>query len=122
MKHIIKFIAVVCILLSACKNNEPQDVSGVYIGEFPCADCVGIDNKMSLNSDGTFVLESTYRGKGDDTVFTKTGNYSVENGKVILELVESPFKYKIGDNYIEMLDIDGNKIESELNYKLTKQD
>ena len=122
MKHIIKVIAVVCILFSACKNNTAQDVSGVYIGEFPCANCTGIDNKMTLNSDKTFVLESVYKGQGDDTVFTKTGNYSVENGKVILELETSPFKYEIGDNYIEMLDIDGNKIESELNYKLTKQE
>jgi len=122
MKQIIKIIVVVCILITACKNNTPVDVTGVYMGEFPCADCIGIDNKMTLNSDGTFVLESVYKGTGDDTVFTKTGKYSVENGKVILELEASPFKYEIGDNYIEMLDIDGNKIESQLNYKLTKQE
>jgi len=121
MKHIIKVIVVVCILFTACKNNTPVDVTGVYMGEFPCADCIGIDNKMTLNSDGTFVLESRYKGKGDDTVFTKSGKYSVENEKVILALKKSPFKYKVGDNYIELLDIDGNKIESQLNYKLIKQ-
>jgi hypothetical protein len=77
---------------------------------------------MTLNSDGTFVLESVYKGKGDDAIFTKAGKYSVENGKVILALETSPFKYAIGDNYIELLDIDGYKIKSELNYKLTKQE
>ncbi|QVY65761.1 copper resistance protein NlpE [Polaribacter sp. Q13] len=122
MKYIIKVVAVVCILFLACKNNAPVDVTGVYVGEFPCADCVGIDNKMTLNTDSTFVLESVYKGKGEGNVFKKTGNYSIENGIVILALETSPFKYAIGDNYIELLDIDGHKIESELNYKLIKQE
>ncbi|AUC84586.1 hypothetical protein CW731_04380 [Polaribacter sp. ALD11] len=121
MNQFFKILVIVCILFSACKSNEVKDVTGVYKGEFPCGDCSGIDNKMTLNTDGTFLLETVYNGKGEDRVFKETGKYIVEEGKLILELEKSPFKYKIGDDFIELLDIDGNKIESELNYKLTKQ-
>ncbi|MCL7764179.1 copper resistance protein NlpE N-terminal domain-containing protein [Polaribacter sp. Z014] len=122
MKYIIKVVAVVCILFLACKNNAPVDVTGVYVGEFPCADCIGIDNKMTLNTDSTFVLEKVYKGKGDEHTYKQEGTYVVKEGKLILELKKSPFKYAIGNNYIELLDIDGHKIESELNYKLIKQE
>lgn len=121
MNYFFKFLVLSCLLFSACKSNEIKDVTGVYKGEFPCGNCTGIDNKMTLNADGTFLLETVYNGKGDDRVFKETGKYIVEGGKLLLELKKLPFKYKIGKDFIELLDIDGNKIESKLNYKLTKQ-
>jgi len=121
MKYIFNILLISTILFSACKSNEIKDVTGVYKGEFPCADCTGIENKMTLNTDKTFVLEKVYKGKGDGHVFKETGTYLIKEGKLVLELKKSPFKYLIGDNYIELLDIDGNKIESQLNYKLIKQ-
>jgi uncharacterized lipoprotein NlpE involved in copper resistance len=122
MKQILKILVIVCLIFSACKSNEVKDVTGVYKGEFPCGDCTGIDNKMTLNSDTTFVLETVYKGKGDERVFKETGTYLIESGKLTLELKKLPFKYEIGENYIELLDIDGNKIKSDLNYKLIKQE
>ena len=122
MKQILKIVVVVSLFFTACKSNELKDITGVYKGEFPCGDCTGIDNKMTLNADSTFVLETVYKGKGDDRVFKDSGRYSVKERKLVLKLKKSPFKYEIGDNYIELLDIDGNKIKSELNYKLAKQE
>ncbi|WP_405604325.1 copper resistance protein NlpE [Polaribacter sp. Asnod1-A03] len=113
---------IVLFIFFACKSDAYKDVVGVYEGELPCGDCIGIDNKMTLKVDKTFVLETIYRGKGNGKIFRKTGKYSVENEQLILNVKKSPFKYQIGDDYIELLDIDGNKIESELNYKLIKQE
>ena len=121
MKQILKIVVVVSLFFTGCKSNELKDITGVYKGEFPCGDCAGIDNKITLNTDSTFVLETVYKGKGDDRVFKDSGRYSVKERKLVLKLKKSPFKYEIGDNFIELLDIDGNKIVSELNYKLIKQ-
>ena len=122
MKQILKIVIVVSLFFTACKSNELKDITGVYKGEFPCGDCTGIDNKMTLNADSTFVLETVYKGKGDGRVFKDSGRYSVKERKLVLKLKKTPFKYEIGDNFIELLDIDGNKIVSELNYKLSKQE
>ncbi|MGJ8745847.1 copper resistance protein NlpE [Polaribacter sp.] len=121
MKSILKVLAIVFVLFVGCKSNEVKDITGIYKGEFPCGDCSGIDNKMILNADSTFVLEKVYKGKGDEVTFKEKGRYLVEEGKLILKLKKWPFKYAIGDNYIELLDIDGHKIESQLNYKMIKQ-
>lgn len=122
MKQKLKVLIIVCLLFLACKNNDKIVVTGVYKGDFPCGNCIGIANTMTLNSDGTFVLENIYKGKGDEKVFKESGNYKIENGQVILSKKERPFKYAIGENYIELLDIDGKKIKSDLNYKLIKQE
>ncbi|MCI2227914.1 copper resistance protein NlpE N-terminal domain-containing protein [Polaribacter sp. MSW13] len=122
MKEILKVLVVACFLFSSCISNEVKNITGIYKGEFPCGDCAGIDNKMTLNADSTFVLEKMYKGKGNDSIFKETGKYTVKEGKLFLELKQSPFKYEIRNNYIELLDIDGHKIESELNYKLIKQE
>ena len=127
MKHkkILKisslFVMIIFVLVS-CKTDIQKEVVGIYRGELPCGNCTAIDNKMTLNADKTFVLETVYKGKADDRVFKTKGNYYIKNEQIVLEKQKSPFKYLIGDNYIELLDIDGNKIESELNYKLIKQE
>ncbi|PQJ73411.1 MULTISPECIES: copper resistance protein NlpE [Polaribacter] len=121
MKSILKILVVVCMFFLSCKSNEAIDVTGIYTGEFPCGDCAGIEQKMTLNADSTFVLERVYKGKGDGNVFKESGKYLVVEGKLVLDIKTSPFKYKIGENFIELLDIDGNIIKSDLNYKLIKQ-
>ncbi|WP_158838492.1 copper resistance protein NlpE [Polaribacter sp. L3A8] len=122
MKQFLKILVIACLIFSACKSNEVKDITGVYQGEFPCGDCTGIDNKMTLNTDSTFVLEKVYKGKGNGTIFKESGKYTVTEGQLVLDLKASPFKYKIDENYIELLDIDGNIIKSDLNYKLIKQE
>lgn len=121
MNKIFKLLLIFALFFSACKSNDVKDVTGIYKGELPCGNCTGIDNKMTLNADGTFLLETIYKGKRDDRVFKETGTYKVEEDILSLELKKAPFKYKIEADFIELLDIDGNKIESDLNYKLTKQ-
>lgn len=120
MKKILSVICLVSFILISCKSDKNSNVSGVYQGILPCANCDGIENKLILNNDLTFQLETTYLGKGDEKPFVKKGNYKIENQQLEL-LVKSGFKYQINDNYLELLDISGNKIESELNYKLIKK-
>jgi len=132
-------ILTVCILISCSehqkktknsietieiKSNSLEDnelIFGTYIGTIPCADCTGILKKLTLNRDNTFVIESIYNGKGDEKPFIEKGIFKVENTKLILSIKQAPSIYKIGIGYVEQLDIDGNQIQSSLNYKLTKK-
>ena len=52
-------------------------------GKVPCADCPGIETKLTLNEDGSFVLDETYLEKKDGN-FTAKGSYEVsEDGSFV---------------------------------------
>ncbi|WP_347174511.1 copper resistance protein NlpE [Polaribacter uvawellassae] len=120
MKKAIGVLLLISVVFMSCKTTKTESVVGVYKGMFPCADCEGIDNILTLNEDKTFVLETIYLGKEGAKTFTNKGYYKVDDKQLRL-LDKSAFKYQIEDDYLELLDISGNKIESQLNYKLIKQ-
>ncbi|MCG1037242.1 copper resistance protein NlpE [Polaribacter sargassicola] len=119
IKKVVITVSLFLIIFASCTSKK-IDVVGFYKGVLPCASCSGIDNELTLNKDKTFKLQTVYLGKGEEKPFTKTGTYKVENNQLEL-LTKSGFKYQINDDYLELLDIAGNKIESQLNYKLIKQ-
>lgn len=47
-----------------------------YSGMLPCADCPGIQTNLTLNADGTFVMEQEYLDKPDGQITTK-GTYDI---------------------------------------------
>lgn len=108
-------------LLTTCNSKEKIVVEGTYFGLLPCGDCSGIDTKLILTKELNFTLETIYIGKGDEAVFTRNGTYKVEEEFLVLQNKNAPFKYKIHQKYLELLDIDGNIIKSDLNYKLLKE-
>jgi copper homeostasis protein (lipoprotein) len=94
------------------------DWSGVYYSELPCADCEAIQTTLILRADLTYKLESRHKGKN-----TYTDHYSGSfewtssgNSIVLLNLdpAEFPTLYKIGENKIWQLDLQGNQIQGEL--------
>ena len=112
------------ILIAGC--SPAGKISGTYEGVLPCADCEGINTVLKLNPDKSFEIEETYLGR-DDNPFISKGSYTVNNtGKITLTSSDStmypnPRYFEvISDNEIRMLDIEGNKIDSDLNYSLTK--
>ena len=77
--------AAIALSMNACisKKQKPannvvvvQEVSGIYTGTLPCADCPGIWTRVDINSDlMTYTLQTRYINKSDET-FTSSGKFS----------------------------------------------
>ena len=104
------------------------DWSGIYSGVLPCADCEGIETELIINEDGTYSLATSYMGEKNPATETIKGNFvwREDGNSVKLEGIEegtrSPY-FKVEENKVRYLDMEGNKIEGELEsfYTLTKE-
>lgn len=94
--------------------QKTLNLSGLYLGFFPCDDCHGIKTTLALNKSGTYVFITQYVGKSDRE-FVEKGRFTMgDNGDTI---VLTPKKgsttaqqYLIDDNMLIKLDEDGNRI------------
>ena len=104
--------------------SNALDWNGTYQGTLPCADCSGIDITITLNQDGTYLLEQSYQGK-EDGQFKSEGQFSWdESGSTVtLTNEDAPNQYFVGENVLMKLDMNGEKVTGELanNYNLIKQ-
>lgn len=99
------------------------DWDGTYYGILPCADCAGIETVVALNKNLTYTVKRKYMGKGDSiNISSGSFTWAKDGGSVSLGN-ESPSKYKVGENKIIQLDMNGNQITGNLSdkYILTKQ-
>lgn len=95
------------------------DWAGVYEGTLPCADCAGIETKLTLNSNLTFELAETYLTDPKHS-FVTTGNFEWDGIKPIVKLDDkgTPIYYFITEGAAVKYDIEGGPIENDLNYRL----
>ena len=148
MKNNVLIFSVVCLLLglNACKSESKQkteaavetqaatvdnskssvDWNGTYFGVLPCADCSGIETRITLNSDNTYHISWKYQDKNDE-LYQKSGTFlwDADGGIITLEGLdknECPNQYQVGENCLFHLDMDGNRITGDLapNYVLAK--
>ena len=144
MKKIIYAITIIAVLslsLASCqhkscsKAQENQQVetihnsrnsldwAGVYTGVIPCADCEGINVRITLNNDETYQISYQYLGK-NDTPYLFSGHFTWDDAgnTIILDNKDLPFHYKVGEGNLIQLDMDGNPITGEFadNYVLIK--
>ena len=137
----IMVFAIALLTVTACTNNknksseavvETETVEvvdthtaqnslswdGVYKGTLPCADCEGIQTELTLNTDETYKLVTTYLGKGDGNTFTKEGKFSwVDGFKIKLDGFaegEGSSLYRVEEGKVLSLDLEGNVIEGNL--------
>lgn len=139
MKKIIYAIAALSLVFAACQSKtvseETQivdtihhsqnslDWAGTYAGTIPCADCEGINVRIILNSDETFELSYQYLGKSEmPYIVSGKFTWSNDGGMIILDNGSVPSRYKVGENMLIQLDMDGNEITGDLAnmYILTK--
>lgn len=102
------------------------DWNGTYKGTIPCANCEGIETELTLNLDGTYLLKTHYLGRNDDLEQEMSGPFQWQNNgsTIVLENLEGmPGKYKVGENRIWHLDMNGEVITGDLadHYILIKQ-
>ena len=99
---------------------------GSYAGVLPCADCSGIETKLTLKQDGSFTMIELYQGT-DTKPFVTNGTYTLDKSGSVITLMEKGAKgahrtYKLGKSQIVALNIDGVATTGPLaaNYVLTK--
>lgn len=137
-QNVILFLLILFVGLASCKSTKNTktnevittgdnsmtsvDWTGTYQGILPCADCEGIRTQVVLNTDLSYVLKTSYIGKGD-TIFQTKGTFKWdENGsKITLDNNEKQ-KYLVGENKLFHLDKNGNRITGNLenNYIMEK--
>lgn len=154
MKKAIVFMMITAALLSACNSSKQQknaqisstenpdpahnnqnsiDWAGVYRGVLPCADCEGIQEEIRLNDDLTYEMVSTYLGKGDGNQFPDKGTFEWDADGSRIKLTSATSTdgtnrwFKVGENQLISLDIQGNPIENSFppetyRYKKMNQD
>ena len=138
MKRVIFSLSIICLLfgLGTCKSkgkkqvqSEPEVAAvenardnlnwvGSYSGVVPCADCQGILTQITLNADQTYQISWKYQGKSDET-FKNSGKFQwdAEGNAITLEGLEKdkfPVRYKVGEEHLLQLDMEGNVITGEL--------
>ena len=105
-------------VMPATHNSQNAlDWQGTYKGVTPCADCTGIQTEITLNDDLTYTIKTKYLGKGDGKVFEEKGSFVWDKtgGSITLQAVKgAPSQYKVGENRLIQLDIEGNIISGAL--------
>lgn len=93
-------------------SRNALDWNGVYGGTIPCADCEGIETVITLNPDNTYRKVSTYlKGDKKDT-FVEAGEFSwsTDGGNIVVSSGNQKHLYKVGENRLIMLDMEGKEI------------
>ena len=104
-------------------SQNSLDWAGVYTGTVPCADCEGIETRISLTSNNEYIRTLTYLGKSDGVFEDKGAITWAENGNIItLGEGEGAQSYHVGENMLFHLDREGQRITGDLaeKYQLMK--
>ncbi|MEB2774872.1 copper resistance protein NlpE [Algoriphagus sp. D3-2-R+10] len=114
------------ILYKSDNSATSLDWNGTYKGTVPCASCEGIETTLTLNTDLTYKLVTHYLGRNDALEQENTGSFAWDKTGSIITLekvAQGPTQYKVGENRIWQLDMEGNMITGDLadHYILTKK-
>jgi heat shock protein HslJ len=95
-----------------------------YSGVLPCADCVGIRFDVDLRPGNVYVLRMTYLGATPERSYDDIGAWSLASDLRTLALKgtrQSPLLFAVNSpTTLRKLDAEGQVIESELSYGLTR--
>ncbi|WPR74532.1 copper resistance protein NlpE [Algoriphagus sp. NG3] len=113
-------------MYSGDNSATSLDWNGTYKGTVPCASCEGIEVALTLNKDKTYKLVTNYLGRNDALEQESTGSFTWdETGSIITleKVAQGPNQYKVGENRIWQLDMEGNMITGDLaeHYILSKR-
>ena len=148
MKKFIFTVGIIVLMIgmNACKSKESTksesslaalatsdnsqnalNWEGTYAGIVPCANCQGIFTQITLRRNSTYTIQTEYLGKEESSAETYTGTFEWDASGSVITLngmaeQSGPSHYKVGENILFQLDMDGNVITGELaaNYTLAK--
>ncbi|UGS41981.1 envelope stress response activation lipoprotein NlpE [Pseudocitrobacter corydidari] len=106
--------------LAPAQMAELKPMQQSWRGILPCADCEGIETSLFLAKDGTWVMNERYQGvMKEPSSFASYGTWARTAGKLVLTDSKGEKSwYRVKGDNLEMLDQEGNPIESTLNYTL----
>ncbi len=94
-----------------------------FSGDLPCADCEAIRYRLNLFPDRAFYLGTAYLGRDAGETFD-IGSWDLSsNGRVLILQGgrEAPLLFRVtGPDALTKLDLQGNDIDSALNYRLRR--
>lgn len=127
MKKVVIAILVTLFVgsLLGCQNHDsvsapqtPETMAQQFQGVIPCADCPGIKVSLSLQQGGRYTLNEFYLGS-DNVQTTTQGRWTRTAEKLVLISEQGEKRYfRPLDNGLEMMDTEGNPIESVNSYRL----
>lgn len=111
------------------EEGVPVELVGTYTGTLPCAGCEGIKATVTINEDGSFKKSDQYltKNKEGKTLFEDKGMIDWNSKDSIVTLISTvdttKLKYKMGENVIKALNIDGKTVKGVLadDFTLTKK-
>tara|TARA_R110002096_G_scaffold352864_1_gene545999 strand:+ start:16134 stop:16940 length:807 start_codon:yes stop_codon:yes gene_type:complete len=99
-------------------SQNSLDWMGTYSGILPCADCMGIQTKIKVNTDQTIEITSIYIGKDFNGENSETITLPFEwekDGNTFSYIQNGERQYfKVEENQLRFLDTDKQKIIGEL--------
>ncbi|MET4898699.1 META domain-containing protein [Sphingomonadaceae bacterium jetA1] len=99
---------------SGDNSRDALDWAGTYRGVLPCADCDGIETIVTLKADGSYASRSRYLGR-DSKPFTEDGTFRWDAaGGTITLSGQEPARYRVGENRLVRLALDGTPITGAL--------
>lgn len=118
--------AIGTMVLAGCQssttNSNSAQVDKVYTGVIPCADCSGIEMTLLVNPDGSYVEQLIYMGTNEgDRSFHDSGKWKSEGEKISAtnsKNEQTYFAQAADGKSITLLDLEGNPIETQMNYTL----
>lgn len=89
-------------------SQNSLDWTGVYEGVLPCADCPGIETRLTLNRDGSYELSTRYLERQDAPLAVR-GLFSWNAGgnAIALDAKGSGQQYSVGEGRLALLNHDG---------------
>lgn len=106
-------------------NEKTEEISGVYAGLLPCADCPGIETTLTINPDNSFEISQVYIDR-DSGPFISSGKITKgdkDNIWVFKNRYNETF-YQFEDSALIMLNKDQERIQGllEEHYILKKKE
>ncbi|EKE83353.1 META domain-containing protein [Idiomarina xiamenensis] len=104
----------------AASDMFAKQLPATYQGTLPCADCEGIVYQLNLMPDHRYQLQMRYLDDGDvNNSHSQQGLWQISGKQLQLDQ-ESAFSIE-PDGVLRKLDTNGQAIDSELNYDLSRQ-
>ena len=103
-------------VVDAHTSQNSLDWEGNYSGTLPCADCEGIETKITLKNDQEYEVVQSYLGK-EDSAIVSAGKFKWVDDGASIELPESKVKYKVVENGLKLLNLRGEVIDSDMEAK-----
>ncbi|MGU3373637.1 copper resistance protein NlpE [Chryseobacterium sp. M5A1_1a] len=92
-------------------SENALDWSGTYEAVVPCADCPGIKTSLTLNNDKTFSITEEYLERNSKNQDKGSFTWDATGSMITLKGKTANYKYKVGENMLFQLDLNGKEID-----------